>query len=158
MDDHGPNPGKKRQTMPSGLWRDLGSSSCWDIFFMKEAGVLIALSGDPIFWHLPPGRTSVLLPDSQDLWDRIWEHRDILQGFAHTHPGSGIPEPSSEDLTTFAAVESGLGRRLRWWISSSNKTVVLEWKGPGKWDYAGEVVEDPRWVTTLRTHSQGDVP
>ena len=41
-----------------------------------------------------------------------------LAGVAHSHPGGGIPTPSWEDLTTFAAVEDGLGQRLVWWIVS----------------------------------------
>jgi len=116
-----------------------------------EAGVVVA-SGAPIFWHLPPGRSSGSLPDSRGLWDVLWEHRTNLDGFAHSHPGSGYPGPSGTDLTTFEAVEAGLGRRLKWWITSSDHMIVLTWNdsNPG---YDLEFLtpeEEPGWILELR--------
>lgn len=90
-----------------------------------EAGVVIDKNLSPIHWHLPPGRTGGSLPDSRNLWDVIWENRDIVQGFAHSHPGSGAPAPSGTDLSTFVAVEAALGRRLDWWITSSDRLLIL---------------------------------
>ena len=46
--------------------------------------------------------------------DRIWSNRDRIGGVAHTHPWEGTTSPSSTDLTTFAAIEAGLGKRLYW--------------------------------------------
>lgn len=124
-----------------------------------ETGVLINKQGEPIHWHLPPGRNSGYLPDSRDLWDIIWENRDNLLGFAHSHPGAGETGPSWEDITTFSAVERGLGRRLVWWITSEDRLAVLHWKGPGQHDYSlGQI--DPHlearypWVVELRQLSE----
>lgn len=100
-----------------------------------EAGVLLDLNGVPIHWHLPPNRTVVALPDSPDLWAVIWGNREDLSGFAHSHPGSGVPGPSYTDITTFAAVEAGLGKRLDWWILSSDAGCLVRWMGPGRLDY-----------------------
>ena len=119
---------------------------------MKEAGVVLNLDEWPVFWHAPQQRSGGSLPDSRDLWDVLWEHRDDLAGFAHTHPGSGLPGPSHTDLTTFAAVEAGLGMRLLWWIVSSDHVVVLHWNGQG---YVSERVwNEPNWVVLLRRLSE----
>lgn len=122
-----------------------------------EAGVLIDLAGSPLYWHLPLGRTGVSLPDSKELWEVIWENRDRISGFAHSHPGAGPPWPSTEDLTTFSAVERALGRRLEWWIVSSDYLALLTWQGPGLYDYGiqhnsgeGFVFE---WLDKLREYS-----
>jgi hypothetical protein len=100
-----------------------------------EAGVVVGFEGEPLYWHLPSNRTVAFLPDSRALWDVFWENRERLKGFAHSHPGSGVPSPSWEDLTTFAAVEQGLGRRLVWWIISEDNLVIVLWAGPGPHDY-----------------------
>ena len=67
-----------------------------------------------------PGVSYAFLPDSRSLWDEIWDNRHNLLGVAHTHPGSGPPWPSLTDLTTFHAVENGLGRDLVWFIATSD--------------------------------------
>lgn len=100
-----------------------------------EAAVLISLDG-PIYWHLPANRSGASLPDSRDLWwDGFWANKDTLLGCAHSHPGSGRPAPSWTDITTFAAVEDGLGKRLAWWITTNDYWVVCRWAGPGVHDY-----------------------
>lgn len=124
-----------------------------------EAGVLIDIDRNPIHWHMPVDRSVGYLPDSRELWDVIWENRDRVRGFAHSHPGSGVPGPSMEDLTTFAATESGLGRKLVWWITSADCLVTLWWQGPGKFDYFKAVVpkeielELYPWLEQLRINS-----
>lgn len=121
---------------------------------MIEAGVVVTEKG-PVFWHLPEGRTSGGLPDSRLLWDVLWEHRRAaFLGFAHSHPGSGRPGPSWIDVTTFAAIELGLGRRLTWWITSSNLMVGLHYDGPGKHDYRDFLVDEPEWAGKLRDYSK----
>lgn len=90
-----------------------------------ETGVVINLGDEPIYWHLPEGRNAAYLPDSRKLWDVIWENRDNVWGFAHSHPGAGVPSPSQEDITTFAAIEKGIGRRLTWWICSADTTIEV---------------------------------
>ncbi len=91
---------------------------------MIEAGVLVTL--DRLIWHLPEGRTAGSIPDTRMLWDNLWTNKETVIGFAHSHPGGGEPSPSMTDLTTFLAVENGLGKYLTWWVISS--THVTEWK------------------------------
>jgi len=108
-----------------------------------ETALVFDKEGKVIHWHLPPNRTGISLPDSQDLWAVIWENRKRLGGVAHTHPWKGATHPSHTDVTTFAAVEAGLGRRLLWPIVTFDQVVYLKWAGPGKWDY-GFTSDGPR--------------
>ena len=130
---------------------------------MLEAGVVVDGREHPLYWHVPPNRSMCLLPDSQDLWDVLWEHRMDLLGFAHSHPGRGVPGPSWEDLTTFAAIESGLGRRLHWWICSEDALVELQWVGPEPTDYravlcGGDSLKRVGWLDKLRAVSYRQLP
>lgn len=79
-----------------------------------ETAMVFDVEGQVIHWHQPVGCTSCRIPDSRELWDILWEHRMVLGGLAHTHPGTGMQWPSKTDITTFAAVEAGLGKRLVW--------------------------------------------
>ena len=124
---------------------------------MMEAGVVIGADGEPIHWHLPNGRSGGYLPDSRPLWDVLWENRATLIGFAHSHPGGGVPSPSHEDITTFAAVEAALGRQLIWWITSSESMISIHWLGPNRKQYRGVQIEksnEPTWSTKLREVSE----
>lgn len=94
---------------------------------MTEIGVVIDEDGLPLYWHAPPNRSSIALPDSRALWEILWRHRDHLWGFAHSHPGRGLPAPSHEDLTTFRAIDQALGRCLMWWIASIDQVIALQW-------------------------------
>lgn len=96
---------------------------------MMEAGLVLDMRGEVIREHLPPGRSGGSLPDDRSLWDFIWENRNDISGIAHSHPGSGTPSPSHTDVTTFAAIEAALGKRLDWWIISSDSMVLVSWKG-----------------------------
>lgn len=123
---------------------------------MIEVGVVIAKDGiTPLHWHLPPGRSTAAIPDTRDLWDVLVANKGNLMGFAHSHPGSGVPRPSHEDITSFAAIEAGIGMRLTWWITSRDRLIALRWIGPEKWRYGWwEVQEnDPAckdWNNELR--------
>lgn len=125
---------------------------------MIEACVVIDLDGNPIRWH-DPRHSAVKIPDSDDLWEFLYENRGRVAGIAHTHPGSGMPSPSWTDVTTFAAIESGLSRRpfrrLKWWIASSDRLVVAEWVGPGQHDYGCRHLDaEPEWTAELRHRSE----
>ena len=121
---------------------------------MLEAAVVIDLSGAPIHWHLPAERTAVHLPDSRSLWQVLWAERQRLAGVAHTHPGVGSPAPSWEDLTTFAACEAGLGRRLDWWIATMDQIRLFRWAGPSPHRYLGcPLTAPPAWLPQLRARS-----
>lgn len=117
---------------------------------MIETGAVITGNG-VAFWHLPKNRTVSSLPDSRTLWEVLWDLRteDFL-GFAHSHPGRGEPSPSMTDLTTFAAVETGLGRRLHWWITSEDQFVEILWEGPHRLEYKKGLIEPFDWVYRLR--------
>lgn len=120
-----------------------------------EAAVLIAKDGSVIYWHLPPDRRSAgCLTNAQVLWELIWENRANVAGIAHSHPGSGMPGPSAEDLATFSVVERLLGCRLIWWITSADQLVEVTWKGPGAHDYeTGPEESPPEWLWQLRKHA-----
>jgi len=120
---------------------------------MMEAGAVIGVDG-VLHWHAPANRSAGSLPDSRQLWDVLWDNRSRLLGFAHSHPGGGVPGPSYTDVTTFAAVEAALGRRLSWWISSADCTAVVRWCGPDRLSYRGEQVREPDWAAELRRLSE----
>ena len=81
---------------------------------MLEVALVFDKEGKTIHWHVPPGRSSGHIPDTRDLWEVLWENRDRIGGVAHTHPWNGDAWPSLTDMTTFRAVERGLGRQLLW--------------------------------------------
>lgn len=121
---------------------------------MMEAGVALNRIGEAFYWHLPVGRYCGAIPDSKDLWSVFWKHRESLSGFAHSHPGFGRTGPSQTDITTFAAVEAGLGKRLDWWITSGDSMILVRWSGPGRLDYSQlDVTMEPDWVRRLREAS-----
>jgi hypothetical protein len=131
------------------------------IVVMMEAGVVINVHGEPIYWHTPANRSGGALPDSRELWDVLWKAHTAgwLAGVAHSHPGSGVPGPSQTDTSTFVAIESALGRSLSWWITSADKTVVIRRAEmdsmPGRVVYAiRELDVEPSWVPELRQRSE----
>lgn len=100
-----------------------------------ETALVFDQEGKTLHWHLPPGRSGGYIPDTQSLWDVIWENRDRLGGVAHTHPWDGEAWPSRTDVTTFSAVEMALGKRLQWPIVTFSVVKVFTWVGPEKYDY-----------------------
>jgi hypothetical protein len=127
---------------------------------MMEVGVVVGLDGTALHWHLPLDRHFGALPDSRGLWDVLWAHRDQLLGVAHSHPGVGWPAPSWTDVTTFAAIEGALGKRLTWWITSANRLIAVTWRGPEKFDYVLLPLEDDgaTWLDELRRLTDYRVP
>lgn len=81
---------------------------------MMETALVFDMGGDVIYWHEPAERSSSHIADSRNLWDVLWENRARLGGVAHTHPWNGEAWPSESDVTTFSAIERGLGRRFLW--------------------------------------------
>lgn len=123
---------------------------------MLEVAVVVGVGGEVLHWHLPPGRSAVSIPDSRGLWDVLWTHREVVAGVAHTHP-RGLAVASQEDLTTFAACEAGLGRRLDWWVATPDAVACFVWVGPEGTDYQGQPVADETlpWLSELRKLSYG---
>jgi hypothetical protein len=102
---------------------------------MMEAAFVFDKDGSVIFWHLPEDRTSGSIPDSRQLWTDLWNNRDVLGGVAHTHPWDGESWFSHTDVTTFAAIEQGLGVRLIWPVVTFTEIGYFEWMGPGETHY-----------------------
>jgi hypothetical protein len=100
-----------------------------------EAALVFDITGVPIHWHVPPDRSMAAIPDSADLWEILWDNKIILRGVAHTHPWSGSAAPSSTDVTTFAAVEAGLGKRLVWPVVTFSEVRYFVWQGPDRLNY-----------------------
>lgn len=124
---------------------------------MREAGLVIDKNGQILATHVPGDRSLGSLPDSPDLWTILFENRENLAGFAHSHPGGGTPGPSFTDVTTFAAVEAGLGRRLDWWIITQDEVAIVRWAGPERLAYAVRTLHAaPEWVPELRRLSEYD--
>lgn len=117
-----------------------------------EVAVLVDKNHQPLFWL--PGFSGEV-PDSSALWNCIWRNRDDILGVAHSHPGSGRPTASLIDVTTFSAIERGLGRRLTWWITSSDSWVQLQWYGPEDIVYCSSIptIPEPEWLLKLREMS-----
>jgi len=122
-----------------------------------EDAAVVGKDGTVVYWHSPENRSYGFIPDSRKLWDVIWEGRASIDGIAHTHPGRGYPNPSKTDLTTFEAVEKGIGRRIKWWILSADSSVLLEWSDEfsGGYDVTSymTVEREPGWMAALRARS-----
>lgn len=121
---------------------------------MTEAGALIGKDGEALYWHQPPDANVVALPDSRALWSAIWELREYVAGFAHTHPGRGRPSPSGTDLGTFSAIEGALGRRLDWWIASADGLAIVRWDCESECYLLSEIDCEPGWLAELRSRSK----
>ncbi len=125
---------------------------------MMETALVFDLEGRTIHWHEPAGRTSGSLPDSQDLWEILWENRHRLGGVAHTHPWNGPAIPSGTDLTTFAAVEKGLGKHLLWPVVTFDNVAYvvrnpLFKDGGAMWTNAGPLTIKIEGIDELRRRS-----
>lgn len=94
---------------------------------MMETALVFDREGRTLHWHEPRGRSSGSLPDDRGLWEVLWENRAILGGVAHTHPWNGPTGPSGTDLTTFRAVELGLGKLLLWPLITFTHELYLVW-------------------------------
>jgi proteasome lid subunit RPN8/RPN11 len=128
---------------------------------MSVETAAVVWDDETVSLHRPEGSSAAAIPDTQSLWDVVSEGKERVSGIAHTHPGRGYPAPSDEDLTTFRAIEKGLGRRIKWWILTSNRSVLLEWSGHGISGYGlREAVpreREPAWMDELRRASYSEV-
>jgi hypothetical protein len=126
---------------------------------MKETAVVIA-DNEALWWHEPNDRSAGAIPDSALLWQILWDNRDVVTAVAHTHPGSGDPNPSTEDLSTFRAIEAGLGKQLDWYIVNADSVICVS--VPARVDrntiYNIERVAEPPWADELRRRSGIEVP
>ncbi len=86
------------------------------------------------------------LPDSRARWDAIWERRDDIEEIAHSHPVGPLAF-SKEDETTMEALESGLGKALRFSVVAPDGMVAREGGAETKIDI------EPWWAELLRRAS-----
>jgi hypothetical protein len=80
---------------------------------MREVCFLIG-RGDAIL-YADASDSPAALPDSRARWEAIWRHRDELDAIVHSHP-VGPAAFSSEDESTMQAVDSALGRSMRYCV------------------------------------------
>ena len=94
---------------------------------LNETGLVFDAKGQTLYWHRPLDRSNRCLPDSRELWDVLWENRKQLGGVAHTHPWVGAALPSQTDLSTWRAIEKGLGRLLLWPVVTFSEVRCYGW-------------------------------
>ena len=86
------------------------------------------------------------LPDSRSRWQAIWAHREELEELSHSHPNGPLAF-SAEDETTMAALNSALGKQLRFSVVAPSGVVAK----------SGETIErvesEPWWAELLRLAS-----
>jgi hypothetical protein len=131
---------------------------------MIEVAVIIDKDGAPLHWRGTTDSSGGYIPDSRPFWDVIWSLRNEIAGIAHTHPWSGNPCPSPTDLSTFEAIELGLGKRLVWPIVTMDRYGFFGWtkppEGPGYYGGGyrpGSFGQSTPWLETvleLRRRSQ----
>ena len=87
------------------------------------------------------------LPDSRARWEAIWRHRDEIEVIAHSHP-VGPAAFSAEDLSTMEALDSALGRAVRYSVVAPRVTIMREGSSP-----TSELIPEPWWAALLRLAS-----
>jgi hypothetical protein len=117
----------------------------------REVFFLIGRGG-AILWS-DAGDSAVAIPDSRARWNAIWERRDDIEEVAHSHP-VGPARFSAEDQSTMEALDSGLGKQLRYSIVSP-EGMVARVGNDGDDEPIGE---EPWWASLLRRASGMDAP
>ncbi|MFO0567187.1 MAG: hypothetical protein U0263_16080 [Polyangiaceae bacterium] len=89
----------------------------------REVFFLIGRGGALL--HCDASSSPNALPDSRRRWEVIWEHRQELEELAHSHPHGPLAF-SQEDETTMLALESALGKTLRFSVVAPDGTLRRE--------------------------------
>lgn len=107
--------------------------------------------GEAVLWS-DASDSPVALPDSRARWEAIWSRRDRIVEIAHTHPLGGAAF-STEDETTMAALDSALGRSLRYSVVTPDRMLrrVPQLGGEGSADALVEA--EPWWAALIRIAS-----
>ena len=111
---------------------------------MREVCFLIGRGG-AILWA-DASDSPAALPDSRSRWEAIWALRDELEEIAHSHP-VGPSAFSREDETTMAALDSALGKVVRFSVVAPRITIARDG------DQTIEVNPEPWWAALLRLAS-----
>jgi hypothetical protein len=90
------------------------------------------------------------LPDSRARWQAIWDHRDQLEAIVHSHP-MGPAAFSAEDVSTMQAIDSALGRSMRYCVVAPTVTIARTGDRTGSRDE--HVDPEPWWAGLLRLAS-----
>jgi hypothetical protein len=107
---------------------------------VREVCFLIG-RGDAILWA-DASDSPAALPDSRTRWEAIWDHRDELEVIAHSHP-IGPAAFSAEDESTMQAIDSALGKLVRYCVVAPSVTI----------DRAGPMTPEPWWAAMMRLAS-----
>lgn len=102
--------------------------------------------GGAVLWS-DASDSPVALPDSRARWEAIWNLRDELEVIAHSHP-VGPSAFSAEDTSTMEALDSALGKSMRYMVVAPTLTIARH--GTGKTE---EVIPEPWWAALLRLAS-----
>lgn len=110
----------------------------------REVFFLIGKGGAVLFSDASQSPSQ--LPDSRKRWQMIWEHRDELEELSHSHPNGPLAF-SREDETTMQALETALGKTLRFSVLAP--TGMITKRG----DVVETVADEPWWSSLLRLAS-----
>lgn len=110
----------------------------------REVCFLISHDG-AVMWA-DASDSPVALPDSRDRWEAIWQLRDELAEIAHSHP-VGPSAFSAEDESTMAAIDSALGRAVRYSVVAPRAVIV---RAEGE---TFQIDPEPWWAGLLRLAS-----
>jgi hypothetical protein len=111
---------------------------------MREVCFLIGRGG-AILWA-DASDSPAALPDSRARWEAIWALREELEEIAHSHP-VGPARFSAEDESTMAALDSALGKVMRYSVVAPR--VMIARRGADTED----VIPEPWWAAILRLAS-----
>jgi hypothetical protein len=111
---------------------------------LREVCFLIGHDG-AVLWADASG-SPVALPDSRDRWEAIWALREELAEIAHSHP-VGPAAFSTEDRSTMAAIDSALGRAVRYSVVAPRAMIVRAGGETFRLDF------EPWWAGLLRLTS-----
>ena len=101
--------------------------------------------GGAVLWA-DASASAVALPDSRQRWEAIWRVREELEEIAHSHP-VGPLHFSAEDESTMEALDSALGRTLRFSVVAPAGMIARQG------DRDERVLEEPWWAALLRLAS-----
>lgn len=114
----------------------------------REVCFLVSASG-AILWA-DMSTSPDVLPDARARWLAIWQHRADLVEIAHSHP-CGPLAFSEEDKTTMAAVQTALGKHLRFTVVAPEGVITCEGESERTLDPARDPA--PWWLALMRAAS-----
>ena len=108
--------------------------------------------------YMHHGDSPALVDGGRAAWCAIWDNQEVVHDVAHTHP-CGPHTFSAIDESSMAAIATGLGRPVRFWVLSPRWTVlrVVEPLAPVdrrdiRYDPGAD--NEPLWAARLRWESR----